>query len=352
MSYLKEFVHLAGSLSFKRTAEYFYVSRSVISRHLASIEEALGAKLVDRTSQGVQLTEIGEVFYRDALTLLRDYATAVDHVREAQLSQARIVRVGYLRNAARPVLAQFVNYLGERHPDLYLSMTYMEYIELRRSMDNGAVDVAIGVDVAPEVSRGYRKAHLYTDRFFAVAGKSGLLGGGHAGETSADDTGMGSSSASAKAGPAGTPHDDVTGLAGSARPAGAAGAGAPEAACTTTFADLPQDRLLLPDSFVYAGVAQFEDGLVEERSQLIARACYNDIDTLLLRVRTQGYVALSSGLNNAMLGGGVALSPLAGPRSTFSVSAFFRDGLDDDIVGALSEACEHCQATIREQQDL
>lgn len=41
--YLDEFVHLARSLSFRRTAEHFFVSRSVISRHMAALEESLGA---------------------------------------------------------------------------------------------------------------------------------------------------------------------------------------------------------------------------------------------------------------------------------------------------------------------
>ena len=60
--YLDEFVHLARSLSFRRTAEHFFVSRSVISRHMAALEESLGALLFVRDTHGVELTDAGEVF--------------------------------------------------------------------------------------------------------------------------------------------------------------------------------------------------------------------------------------------------------------------------------------------------
>ena len=83
IDHLIEFVYLAETLSFKRTADYFYVNRSVISRHLAALEETLGVKLLDRGNQSVSLTEAGEVFYQEVKVLLKAYADAVDHAREA-----------------------------------------------------------------------------------------------------------------------------------------------------------------------------------------------------------------------------------------------------------------------------
>lgn len=83
IDHLIEFLYLAETLSFKRTADYFYVSRSVISRHLAALEDSLGVKLVDRGNQSVKLTEAGEVFSKEVCVMLKSYADAVDHAREA-----------------------------------------------------------------------------------------------------------------------------------------------------------------------------------------------------------------------------------------------------------------------------
>ena len=296
LSHLKEFVYLANSLSFKRTAEHFYVSRSVISRHIAGLEESLGVRLVDRGGQGVQLTEVGEEFYRDVLVLLRAYATALEHVRESQVSHTPIVRIGYLRNAARPVIVRFVRYMTEHYPDIHLSMTCMEYGELRRAMEDGAVDVALAVNVSPEVSRNYRSTRIYTDRFSLVM--------------SADLPQAG----------------QVEGV---------------------DLADIPEDKLLVPDSFAYAGLSEIVDGLIEGKTQLLARAYYSDLDMLYLKVQTEGFVAFSSGLNNVIFGDQIAVLPIRDVDTSFTVSAFYRHELEEDLFHACRMAFEHCRDAMK-----
>ena len=170
-THLEEFVYLAETLNFKQAAEHFFVSRSVISRHLAALEDAVGAKLIERGGRSVKLTEEGEVFYRDARVILRDCASALEHVEEVRSTNANVVRIGYLRNAARPVIVYFVRYMQKKHPGLRLALSCMEYNELRRAIEDGTVDIAIGVNVSPEISRHYRSTHIYTDRFFIVMSK-------------------------------------------------------------------------------------------------------------------------------------------------------------------------------------
>lgn len=89
--YLDEFVHLAHSLSFRRTAEHFFVSRSVISRHMAALEESLGALLLVRNTHGVELTDAGEVFFQEAQSLLRGWNLGT-RARESRLQHRRRTR--------------------------------------------------------------------------------------------------------------------------------------------------------------------------------------------------------------------------------------------------------------------
>ena len=101
IDHLNEFIYLADSLSFRRTAEHFYVSRSVISRHLNALEKSLGAVLLERTAKGVQLTEAGKVFLQEAQTIVRDWNLARTRVQAVSGAANKLVRVGYLRNGAR-----------------------------------------------------------------------------------------------------------------------------------------------------------------------------------------------------------------------------------------------------------
>lgn len=114
--YLDEFVHLARSLSFRRTAEHFFVSRSVISRHMAALEESLGALLFVRDTHGVELTDAGEVFLQEARSLLRGWELAQERVRSVSGTGDKLVRIGYLRNGARPFLVRFVNSMARSIP--------------------------------------------------------------------------------------------------------------------------------------------------------------------------------------------------------------------------------------------
>lgn len=293
---LIEFVYLAETLSFKRTAEYFYVSRSVISRHLAALEDVIGVKLVNRGNQSVQLTEAGKVFYREAQTVLRAYANAVDRTREVGNANDRIVHIGYLKNAARPVIVRFVRYMHHEHPNVRLDMTCMEYGELRRAMDEGGVDIALAVNVDPRISRNYRSTPIYSDRFYAVMSKDHPLAG-RADGVSVDE--------------------------------------------------LPQNKLLLPDSFVYAGLSELVDELVDSRSRAAAREYYRDIDMLYLKVQTEDYIAFSSSLNNAMFGDRLAIIPITGIDTTFHVSAFYSDDLPAVAYEACRKGFESCQAAMK-----
>lgn len=292
---LEEFVYLADSLSFRETADHFYVSRSVISRHMTALEDSLGARLLERDSRTVGLTEAGRVFYREAKTVLRDWQAALERVRDAQLGSASIVRVGYLRNAARPVLVQFVRDMAARHPETRVSLTCLEYTELRRAMDERSVDVAVAMNVNPAISRNYRSTRIYEDRFFIACA-------------------------------AGNP------LAAVGRP--------------LVLEDLKGRRVLLPDSLRDVGLAQLSESLAGADDRELAQLFYRDVDVMNLKILTEDCVALLSGLNGELFGEGVVMLPLSDVNTTFVVSAFYQDDFSGDAYAACRDAFERCRESI------
>lgn len=297
IDFLEEFVYLAESLSFKRTADHFFVSRSVISRHVAALEETLGTRLLERGGHTVGLTNAGDVFYREAKTILRDWEVALDRVRSVEAGAASVVRVGYLRNAARPIIVRAVRRLAETNPEIKLSLQCMEYNELRRAIDEHAVDVALAVNVDPAQSRHYRSTPIYQDSFYVVCAFDHPL-------------------------------------------AQRSGTLSPE--------DLRGHKLLLPDSYVYAGLSDIIDDLVDEQALLVAQSFYRDIDMLYLKVQTEGYVAFSSGMNNAMFGQRLAVLPVEGVNTDFSVSAFYHDDFTSAPYAACCKTFEWCREALKD----
>ena len=73
---VRYFTVVAEHRHFGRAAEALHITQPSLSRQIRHLEQQLGARLLDRTPQGSQLTEAGEVFLPLARALLRSAAQA------------------------------------------------------------------------------------------------------------------------------------------------------------------------------------------------------------------------------------------------------------------------------------
>lgn len=76
---MEVFVRVAEQGSFSAAAQQLGLSKSVVSKHITSLEERLGVRLINRTTRRLALTEVGAVY--------RDYcARIVEEIEEAELT--------------------------------------------------------------------------------------------------------------------------------------------------------------------------------------------------------------------------------------------------------------------------
>src|SRR5678815_2193199 len=86
------FVKVVESGSFARAAERLDVSVSSVSRHVTDLEAHLDARLLNRTTRRLSLTEAGRAFHERRVQLLADLEDA-----EASAGAGAIVPRGTLR---------------------------------------------------------------------------------------------------------------------------------------------------------------------------------------------------------------------------------------------------------------
>lgn len=67
---LRSFVAIADYHNFSRAAEKLNISQASVSTHLLQLEKELGVKLVYRTTQNVEVTEVGRSVYKYAVQIL------------------------------------------------------------------------------------------------------------------------------------------------------------------------------------------------------------------------------------------------------------------------------------------
>ena len=160
IDHLREFVFLADSLNFSETARHFYESQSVLSKHIAAMEDELGVKLFDRSSHGVRLTFYGESFKKDASSLVKKYDEALLGLTIAKKGYRSAVSVSYLRGAAQKVLPLFLKRIHKKYPDIHVSLRCIEFFQMEHFLEEKSVDIVIATDFFPELYRDYRVVQL------------------------------------------------------------------------------------------------------------------------------------------------------------------------------------------------
>jgi DNA-binding transcriptional LysR family regulator len=134
------FVQVADMGSLTRAAESLGLSNAAASRHLAALEERLSARLVQRNTRRMFLTEVGETFYHRCKPLLGELREAEVAVNETALKPTGLLRVTASLSFSVIVIAPMLPEFTRRYPDLRVEIVVSNrYTDLVES----GIDVAI-----------------------------------------------------------------------------------------------------------------------------------------------------------------------------------------------------------------
>jgi len=130
--------------SFSRAACDMQISQSTATKHIVWLETHLGARLLNRNTRGISLTEEGSVYYERCKTVLKEVDDAAIHIRTRNQALSGTLRlstsIAFGRNVISPMLIEFMR----EHPDLKVDMTCEDaYIDI----------VARGFDAAVRLGR-------------------------------------------------------------------------------------------------------------------------------------------------------------------------------------------------------
>lgn len=159
LHHLRGVVTLAEELNFGRAAARLHISQPPLSRLIGEVEQAVGARLFERTTRRVTLTPVGEVFVGEAHAVLARAASALETVRAAVRRQAGKVSVGYTWFAFQTVLPQVLARLRERDHDVSVDLVDLGSEALAEALACGHVD--LGFAGEPLALPGFESARMY-----------------------------------------------------------------------------------------------------------------------------------------------------------------------------------------------
>ena len=134
------FVQVAESGNLSRAAEALDLSNAAASRHLSALEKRLGARLVERNTRRLYLTETGQEFFNRAKTILSDLQNAESAVNATALNPTGVLRISASLSFSLHHVAPLLREYTQRYPNVTVHVEsanrYMDII------DNN-IDVAI-----------------------------------------------------------------------------------------------------------------------------------------------------------------------------------------------------------------
>lgn len=143
---MKVLVKVVDAGSFARAAEALDTSTAAVSRQIGALEAHLGARLLNRTTRRLSLTDVGAEFCERSRTILDEIAEA-----EAVAGQQSLQPVGLLRITA-PLsfgvtqLSRLLPAFRERYPKLRLDVDLTD-----RVVDLANEGVDVGLRIAHEL---------------------------------------------------------------------------------------------------------------------------------------------------------------------------------------------------------
>jgi DNA-binding transcriptional LysR family regulator len=135
---VRYFTVVADHRHFGRAAAALHLAQPSLSRQIRRLEQQLGARLLDRTPQGSQLTEAGEVFLPLAKALLRSAAQAAARTRAA--AEPSRITIGYTTSI---IVTPAVRELRHRYPDADVQAVHLDWSEPRAALLGHRVDAAV-----------------------------------------------------------------------------------------------------------------------------------------------------------------------------------------------------------------
>ena len=138
----KTFIALVEEGSFIKTAEKLNTSKSVVSKHIAFLEEHTEVRLVNRTTRSVSITEEGKIFYHKCIDILEHISSAENELKKQSSNLNGLLRISAPQSFGLSHIVPICNHFKREHSHINIDLSLCdEHVDLIEE----TVDIAIRV---------------------------------------------------------------------------------------------------------------------------------------------------------------------------------------------------------------
>ncbi|MEJ8473142.1 LysR family transcriptional regulator [Roseibium algae] len=152
------FIQVVDSKGFSAAAREMGRSKALVSKYIGELEDELGARLLNRTTRQVSLTEVGEAYYKEAVEILQRIDDLQASVQSSQKAVRGRLKVSAPRSMGDSLFNRAMMEFLAANPDVTLDLRLEDrFVDV---VDEG-FDVAIRVTDMQDSSLIARKIAHY-----------------------------------------------------------------------------------------------------------------------------------------------------------------------------------------------
>lgn len=161
------FVKVVQHGSITAAARALDLPKTTVSRRLRTLEERLGARLLNRTTRRLALTEAGTVYFEHSRRIATDLETAESAVHQLEGNPRGWLRVTAPYSLGTGLLAPILHEFRARHPDVQVDIILSNDV---LDLVHEEIDVALRIGDLPDSTLIARRLVTWPTQVFASAG--------------------------------------------------------------------------------------------------------------------------------------------------------------------------------------
>lgn len=139
---LRVLVEVVRRGGFSAAAQSLFATQPTVSKSIRQLEDELGLVLIDRSRQGIRLTQAGEIVYRRALVLLGERDNLLAELEELRGLKRGELHIGLPPLGSDVLFAPMFAIYRERYPQIDLKVLEQGSQALEDSLRAGEVELA------------------------------------------------------------------------------------------------------------------------------------------------------------------------------------------------------------------
>ena len=161
------FVKVVQHGSLTAAARALDLPKTTVSRKLRALEDRLGARLLNRTTRRLALTEAGTIYFEHSKRIATDLEAAESAVHQLEGNPRGWLRVTAPYSLGTGLLAPILHEFRARHPDVQVDIVLSNDI---LDLVQNEIDVALRIGRLPDSTLVARQLTTWPTRVFASEG--------------------------------------------------------------------------------------------------------------------------------------------------------------------------------------